>query len=509
MKLSELQIGGIRCFAEPMTINPHDKCNVFVGKNNSGKTTLLRSILTLQGFPFDNEDIRASYKGSSYIFYRFKDVKPGTTMNLNLEGHPNFSIVKILRSLGTAIPSATKKIDHSVALFVGSRPSHCIVPFLAKRKATSFDQNVSLGPQSTITGTLSALYSRIDLLATAGHPDHEKFKQATQEIIGLPITTKASGAGKIAGFYIDRNNFVQLERMGDGVSEMIALIVELCIEQDKIFILEEPETNLHPLGLKRLLGLVREASSSNQFFISTHSNIVVRELGDPKDGRVFRVARADEDVSSPSIVEEVDNTAQARTELLKELGYEFADLHLFEAWLFLEESSAERIIRDVLIPNFVPTLAGKLRTYSAGGVEKVEPSIDDFQRLMTFVHLSEVYHDRMFVRVDGDQRGQTVVEKLKTRFPRLNDEHLAAFSLPQIEHYYPSVFADKVSAILGITDRKRKMLAKNELLTEVLGWTAQDLRATIPEWRSSAKELIELLRLIERKISQLVATAVA
>jgi predicted ATPase len=99
-----------------------------------------------------------------------------------------------------------------------------------------------------VSGTFVNLYARIDLLATWGHPQHDKFRETVERIVGLKITMKASPNGKVAGFYFDSTTFVTLDRMGDGISEMVALIVELCLEEQKIFVLEEPETNLHPSG---------------------------------------------------------------------------------------------------------------------------------------------------------------------------------------------------------------------------------------------------------------------
>lgn len=202
-------------------------------------------------------------------------------------------------------------------------------------------QSVNIATQSQVNGNFSNLYSRIDQLATA-HPRHDIFMQSCREVLGLEITTKAAPNGKIAGFYLDEDNFVTLDQMGDGVAEMVALIVELCLERGKVFVLEEPETHLHPRGLKALLSLIRTVSRDNQFVIATHSNIVVRELGVEEDSKVFRVSRVDEsDPKSPSLVEKVPNTAMAHTALLRELGYEFADVGIYEGWLFLEESSAE------------------------------------------------------------------------------------------------------------------------------------------------------------------------
>ena len=93
-------------------------------------------------------------------------------------------------------------------------------------------------------------------------------------------------------------------------------------------------------------------------------------------------------------------TAQARLEVLRDLGYSFSDFDLWDGWLFLEEASAERIIRDYLIPWFVPKLQ-RVRTLSAGGATKVEPAFEDFHRLVRFTHLEKAYENLAWVRVDG------------------------------------------------------------------------------------------------------------
>jgi len=347
---------------------------------------------------------------------------------------------------------------------------------------------------------MSALYSRIDLLATYGHPDHDLFREAITQIVGLKITMKASEGGKQAGFYFDRDRFVTLDRMGDGVSEMVAMIVELCTERNKIFVLEEPETNLHPSGLKALLAMIRTASEHNQFFIATHSNVVVRELGGMEGGKVFRVFRDGESYTSPSKVEEVERTPVAHMELLRELGYEFADFDLYEAWLFLEESSAERVIRDILIPSFVPELRGRLRTYAAGGATDLEPSVSEFQRLVVFVHLQPVYENRIWIRADGDSAGKEAVVKISAVFPNLSVNSLSTFTEEQFEFYYPHLFQGRVKEVLAISDKRIRRKRKAELLQEVLDWTEANKDEARAAWEFSADEPIRLLQAIRTKL---------
>ena len=283
---------------------------------------------------------------------------------------------------------------------------------------------------------------------------------------------RASPGGKEAGFYFDSNKFVTLDRMGDGVSEMVALIVELCTEVDKIFVLEKkPETNLHPAGLKSLLELVRHAADRTEFFISTHSNIVVRELGEECNTKIFQVSREGPEGNSPSAFFLVDRTPEDHLRVLRDLGYEFLDYSLYEGWLFLEEASAETIISQILIPFFVPELRTTLRTYSAGGATNVAPSVAEFLRLVVFVHLQPIYENRLWVRVDGDSAGIETVKTLRAKFPGYDEEAFGTFGKDNFKLYYPAEFQDNVAQVLAIPDKKLRQKNKTALLRNVIDWT--------------------------------------
>ena len=84
------------------------------------------------------------------------------------------------------------------------------------------------------------------------------------------------------------------------------------------------------------------------------------------------------------IIEEND-----RINILTKMGYELIDFLTWNAWLILEESSAERIIREYFIKWFTPKLVGKLRTISANGRDNVKPRLFDFLRL--FRHYFESF----------------------------------------------------------------------------------------------------------------------
>ena len=189
-------------------------------------------------------------------------------------------------------------------------------------------------------------------------------------------------------------------------------------------------------------------------------------------------------------------------ELLRELGYEFGDFNLHEGWLFLEEASAETIIRTILIPWFVPELQVRLRTFSAGVVTNLEPSVSEFQRLITFVHLEPVYKDRLWVRADGDEPGINMVASLRAKFNYLGAPRSDTFAQAQFELYYPPRFSEKANAALALKDKKQRREAKAALLAEVTKWSFENKVIAKKEWEASAAEQIELLRLISKSLAQ-------
>lgn len=500
MKIFGLRAHGIRCFDDTGDLDFGSRFNILVGQNNAGKSALLQAILAYQGFQLGAEDIRFGSQ-NSWVSLALSDVKNDGRLSNRpaLEGDMRISMSLQGNPIAYHdLPSQVLGTGHPV--FQTQRPNHTLVPFLARRKASGFSQAVDAGSLMPITGTLQNLYSAIDALATAGHPMHEIYLKSTRDILGITITTRSSTGGKVAGFYFDSENFVTLDKMGDGVTEIIALISELCLARNRIFILEEPETNLHPRGLKALLNMVRASADYNQFFIATHSNVVVRELGGEDDSLVYRIYRDGETPQSPSRVEKVERTPAAHMRLLRELGYEFTDFDLHEGWIFLEESSAERVIRDVLIPIFVPRLQGRIRTFSAGGVNNLEPSVSEFRRLITFVHLQPVYEGRIWVRADGDEAGTNVIARMRETFPNMEEKSLSTFTKLQFESYYPEQFQSKAKAVLSLQDKKEKRKAKSLLLEEVLVWTAENKDHAKDAWTESADEIIEFLQKIENSL---------
>lgn len=71
-----------------------------------------------------------------------------------------------------------------------------------------------------------------------------------------------------------------LSDQGQGISQIITLLVNICSQTKKIFLVEEPETSLHPSYQSKLADFFIDAQKTfgHQFIIETHSEYLIRKL---------------------------------------------------------------------------------------------------------------------------------------------------------------------------------------------------------------------------------------
>ncbi|MFJ3419090.1 ATP-dependent nuclease [Streptomyces sp. NPDC086082] len=342
------------------------------------------------------------------------------------------------------------------------------------------------------------IVARVAALASSQVPEAEQFRSLCEAVLGVKLSVILGESGQQLGTPLDRYRQITLETMGTGITSALNLLVSLSGAKGKIFLVEEPENDLHPSALKALLDAITEASGENQFIITTHSSIVLGRLG-ALTGSVVLKAETSTDNGLPTTTYQVAEGAAERLDILRHLGYELADFDLGEGWLIFEESSAERIAREYLIPWFAPGLA-RLRTLAAAGTSRVRPIMEDFREIFLFAHLESVYRNRAWVLVDGDPSGKQVINDLKVKFKTWNEENFRNLNGHALEYYYPPVFQQKAEDALAVEDKKKKKEAKKQLLHEVLSWVDEDPQRAKQEFQASAAEFISHLQEIEEKV---------
>lgn len=127
-----------------------------------------------------------------------------------------------------------------------------------------------------------------------------------------------------------------IENVGTGVHEVVIIAAAATVTQNSILCIEEPEVHLHPVLQRKLLRYL-ESSTSNQYFIATHS----AHMLDSQIGSIFHVTRAD-GISSVRYA----GAARDKSAVCADLGYRPSDLVQTNAVLWVE-GPKQRVIADL------------------------------------------------------------------------------------------------------------------------------------------------------------------
>lgn len=506
MKVKSIKLQNFRSFEQTDDIKLSD-INILIGENNSGKSSILRALHHLQqGVTSIFEDIRV---GSSRADIKISIENSYTSKHWKSylgerNDHVNFVCILDNKQNGKSYyrvnSAGTEFTDENKVLHPNTEPNHFIVPFFSKRKTGHYLEEVRIAQTTQITSDTSNLAAKLARINTQSFPGNQEYTSACKEILGFVVGAIPSLNGQRPGVYLSDGSTIAIDQMGEGVPNIVLLLTNLAHSKNKLFLIEEPENDLHPKALKALLDLIKKSSEHNQFVISTHSNVVVTHMCSEENSTLFKVTSKKEKLPTTASIKPIGNDPSERIEVLQELGYAFSDYELWEGWLLLEESSAERIIRDYLIPWFAPKLS-RIKTVSAGGVNNVELAFKDLHRLMLFTHLQPAYAGKAWVLIDGDTSGEKTIKDMKEKFPSINPSHFSTFDKDQFEYYYPNEFIEKTQKILSISDKKEKREAKRELLIEVTTWLDANPAQAKKSLEISAATVINELKKIESELS--------
>lgn len=542
MYVSSLSLMNIRSYPK-VELSLSKSINLLVGNNNSGKSTIIKSLFKLQNIhSLGIDDIRKSHNYGR-IFIDIEDVslrERGVFELMQKEKpivFPDTDKVKVLFGIYNSLVETQKgqeslfidlnnrfKLDETGRMKVydkdnaeiefmefGSLPNlethnNFIYPFFAKRKTRYYNNQLGTREAFSVAEDLQNITSKIQKISNPSHPRNKKFIKCLNEILGFEVGVIPHGDNQSnTGIYVNDTTVIPIDSMGEGIVNILGLIVMLLTEDRKLYLIEELENDIHPKALKKLLELILEKSANNQFVISTHSNIVVKYLG-VKSSKIFHLQwqpfeNQPEDNLPTSSIRELKNEPVEKMNLLEELGYDIFDFDLYKSYLIFEESSAESLVKDFLIPAFCPSLKDKMKTIAASGADDLEPRFHDFLRLFVFVHQSPVYAARAWVMADGDEAGTRNINKLQETFSSWPPEHFITLSKNNIEEFYPPRFLDEFLSINSIADKAQKRQAKIEFTKKVLNWINEDLERAKTEFSSSASEIIEHLKRIANKVS--------
>jgi predicted ATPase len=501
--VESVHVRGYRSIADsgPLPLGP---VTIVIGRNNSGKSALLRAMyLMQQGAPFAISDVRLR-ENEYHVDLSLGSPRPPSIARLLDPGVLATGDLAFLVQ-GTKGGALQGRFHYNQGQaqnvsgpLAATRPHHLVVPVFARRKADNYESVVRQDLAQQVLPSDRNLTSRIATLMSGEHAEGLRYRELVKQVLGVPVATYLTDEGQQPGLPVSAHEGISLDRMGEGISSALTIITELANQGQRLFLVEEPETDLHPRALRALLDLMLESAGDNQFIVSTHSDLVLRHLGSADGARVYRSELSSVDGLPTSTYVPIEDQHE-RLSALSELGYESS---IPSGWLVFEESTAERVVRDVLIPLFAPSLA-RLQTVGGHGAGDTPATVADLHRMLVFTHLTDRETPRAWVVLDGDEAGQEAARRLREQFKTWPPDRFRNLSSGSFEAYYPRRFRGDVAALAALHDSRARSRAKGALAARVAQWAADSPEEARTELAASASEVIELLKRVQAEFGAL------
>ncbi|MCG0275994.1 MAG: AAA family ATPase [Thermosediminibacteraceae bacterium] len=348
--LTGLRIKNFRSLDDINIEFPLEKPNlrVFIGKNDTGKSNLLRAIkLVLSGEKPENEDFRnqgrpieieATFvnaedpEGNRYTcHYSYSPAAGRRGPSLNWEPtSPGVQFEPIY------IPSLR---DITVELKYGDRNKNVFSQLITPLLEDESLEQIKEGLRSRVSEIVEGLSQQIS----------SKVKNMLgREDIFLSFSPEVKTSYDFSNI---QTGFGQLRCHGHGTQSCVVMaIFDVYAEQARsegkkiknlYFLIEEPENHLHPELQRAMAWRLRQLSEEYQVFVSTHSPFILdRSLGAP----CYMVSFNSEKGTQVSYVD----TSREFYYLITELGVRPSDLLQHDAILLVEGLSDAAILREWL-----------------------------------------------------------------------------------------------------------------------------------------------------------------
>lgn len=112
------------------------------------------------------------------------------------------------------------------------------------------------------------------------------------------------------------NQYLPASLISDGTINITALIIALYFERKPLIIIEEPERNIHPYLISKVVEMMKDASQKKQIVVTTHNTEIVKYAGLENILLVSRDENGFSRISRPEDKEEV------KTFLRNDIGIE-------------------------------------------------------------------------------------------------------------------------------------------------------------------------------------------
>ncbi len=281
LKITGISLENFRGISKMEEEMKFKKFNVFVGKNNSGKTTILQSLFLfphplrawIKNIPVMNwiktllsrkQAFIYKYFGIAKIEYKIGNekliIELDNELNFKINGKLNLSWNKIVEF--NEIPQKLKKLTsgdiQNISIYIPSEFSTFYKEYLKDYVLKNEDSIVKKGIHSKIAKEISGVVN-------------DKYTELIWK--GNDIVARIEG---------DPPYYVSLDDLGSGIKKAVSVMLATENIDPHLVLWDDFATNFHPLLIKMLLKWLNEKDW--QVFITTHSIDVLYYLIDEDVG---------------------------------------------------------------------------------------------------------------------------------------------------------------------------------------------------------------------------------
>jgi len=365
VKLLEFHVKNFRRIQD-ISLTDLGDFNIFVGKNNSGKSTILDAIQFFfrglrtkiehthgeeahdQMWPEGRSDF-GDMEFEAIIRLDEEDVKNAVARNRNFGSlcSPSGCLVHISRKMvqekrwittrlsigrNSIIPDARPGIDVTGMHDVIGR-----IPHLPKRidvvRGRVPDSSSMRGMRNTLIpeDTLRAIKGWIDSEISKDKWRFTGLNEIFKQLTGKEWELRQEGDHLRL---TDGTHLPHVRDIGGGIQEMVQLAYKL-VEIPVFLMVEEPETHSHPEQVKRIFKVLRDISLEKQVFVATHSTYFL-ELSESSE--IYHVR----DIDGHSVCHHI--TSEQLDSVASDLGLGPVDFYMTAGLVFVEGDCEEIVL---------------------------------------------------------------------------------------------------------------------------------------------------------------------